>query len=55
MEERIEDVKLVNVSLFANCKCQEKPNGGGFNNGTESFVIIDPTLLMKAFGDETTL
>ena len=54
MEECIGDVQLVNVPLFTDSKCQEKPNGGGFDKGTEGFVIVDSTFLVEAFGDETS-
>ena len=53
MEECIGDIKLANVPLFANGKCQKKLDGGGFNNRTEGFMIVDSTFLVEAFGDET--
>ena len=53
MEERIGDVKLANVPLFTNSKDKEKSDGGGFNDGTKGFVIVDSTFLVEAFGDET--
>ena len=43
---------MANVPLLADCKCQEKLNSGGFNDRTEGFVIINPSLLMKTFCDE---
>ena len=38
----------------ADSKSQEKSNGGGFDDGAESFMVIDAFILKKAFSNEAS-
>ena len=53
VEKGVGNVQLSDMTLFANCKCQEKTNGCGLNDRTKGFVIVNAFLLMKSFCNKT--
>ena len=42
------------MPAVADSKGQEKSNGGGFDDGAESFMVIDAFILKKAFSNEAS-
>ena len=44
---------MANVPAFADGKGQEKVNGGGFDDGTEGFVVVNTFVLVETFSNKT--
>ena len=55
MKKRVIEVDLLERLIVWQGQREDKPNGGGFYNGTEGLSIIATQVLIEPFSDKTCL